>query len=131
MLNHRLAISVLLLAALVACDTLGIKKPETFLEGAAAAQVSITGLRQVALDNLNAGIITAKQARTAQSAANAGNEAIDVAMDAYVTVCQQPKAPAPAVVCDVPAASAKLDAAKAIISAARVILIQVTPKPKP
>lgn len=125
-------IYALVLAALVAaCTTLGVAPPKTFIESAAAAQITVTAVRQTALDLLNAGTINAKQAKTARAAADAGNQAIDLAMDVYVAACPSAglpvaaSAPAPAP-CSVPAASTKLDAAVAILTAAQSILVSYT-----
>lgn len=111
------------LALVVGCTTLGVPTPPDFLSGVAAAQISVTTLKQAALDALNAGSINAKQAEAVRTAGNSGNTAIDVAVDAYVAVCPAPAASAPAVACAAPAtATSKLAAAVALLTDAQALL---------
>jgi hypothetical protein len=77
----------LLTACLVACSTLGVAPPKTFLDRAAVAQLSVTALRGSALQLLEGGQIGTKDARSARSAADAGNQAIDVALVLFSASC--------------------------------------------
>jgi predicted kinase len=103
----RLA-AVLLIAAITACSALGVDSPQTFNEKAAAAQISVTATRSTALQLLNAGKITAADAKNVQAAADAGNAAIDLARQLEAT--------------DKTGAGAKLASAVAIITGVQAYL---------
>lgn len=113
--------SLALTLALGACAQLGVTAPQTFMQGAAAAQVSVTAVRQTALDLLNAGTISAAQAKTARTAADAGNSAIDIAVAAYSAVCPQATG-APPTSCTAPAAQTQLTTAVTLLTAAQTLL---------
>lgn len=72
---------------LSACAALGISTPKAFTDRVPAAQITVTGVRSAALGLLNAGAITARDARNAQATADAGNEAIDLALTFYAQAC--------------------------------------------
>lgn len=76
----RVPIISALLMILAACAALGVDTPKTFNERVAAAQISVTAARSSALQLLEAGKITAADARNVQAAADAGNMAIDLAI---------------------------------------------------
>lgn len=110
---------VALTIVLAACAQFGVPAPQGFMQKAAAAQVTVTALRQTATDSLNANLINVDQAKAARAVADGGNQAIDVALVAYQQVCPQPASGA---TCDSPAATAKLDAAIVVVSAAKTLL---------
>ena len=101
-------LAILLLAAITACSALGTDSPKTFNEQAAAAQITVTSTRSMALQLLEAGKITAADAKNAQAAADAGNVAIDIARQYAAT--------------DPTGASAKLTSAVAIVTAVQAYL---------
>jgi hypothetical protein len=120
-MSSRLVNNFALLAIglmIAGCAALGVQAPKAFTDRAAVAQITVTQIRQQATTLLNAGAITAKDARNAQSTADAGNEAIDLALQFYSASCPAPTAKP----CDVPTATAKLDAAIAVLTAAQVYL---------
>lgn len=110
---------------MVGCAALGIAAPTKFIDRAAAAQLTVTTARSGALTALNLGTISARDARNVQTSADAGNDAIDVAVAAYVAAC--PAAPAaasapPPPPCTSATADAKLAMATAILGAATTYL---------
>lgn len=107
---HRLKLflAAIAVAVLTACAAIGAPPPQTFNERVAAAQISVTALRSTALQLLEAGKITAADARNVQAAANAGNAAIDLAVQIDKT--------------DPATAGAKLTSAMAVIAAVQTYL---------
>lgn len=109
----------------VGCAQLGAPPPVTFIDKVAVAQLSVTTARKGALTALNLGTLSAKDARTVQTAADNGNEAIDVAVGMYFAACPMapPAASAPpAAPCTSTKADAKLAMATAILAAATAYL---------
>lgn len=104
----RIPIFSLIFILLSACSALGVDPPKTFNEKAAAAQISVTAARSSALQLLEAGKITAADARNVQAVADAGNAAIDLARQLEKS--------------DPNAAGAKLTYAVAIVSAVQTYL---------
>jgi len=104
----RTFLATLLLAAVAACAVLGTAPPQTFNEKAAAAQIAVTAARGTALQLLEAGKISAADAKNVQAAADAGNAAIDMARLLDNT--------------DPAAAGAKLTSAVAIVNAVQAYL---------
>lgn len=104
----RIPILSVLLLILSACAALGVDPPQTFNEKAAAAQISVTAARSSALQLLEAGKITAADARNVQAVADAGNAAIDLARQLEKS--------------DPTAAGAKLAYAVSIVSAVQTYL---------
>lgn len=121
---------VFVIAVLCGCASLGVPAPQGFMQSALAAQTTVTAVRQTALDLLNAGTITAAQAKTARAAADAGNSAIDLAVPAYLAVCPAPAASAPATSCTAPAAQTQLATAVTILTAAQTLLATYSTKGK-
>jgi ABC-type Fe3+-hydroxamate transport system substrate-binding protein len=77
--------ALLLLALVTACASMGIPTPETFNERAAAATVTVTGVRSATLDLLKTGRINAADAQNAQDQADIARKGIDVARSIYKT----------------------------------------------
>lgn len=98
----------LALCALSACASLGVDAPQTLNHRVAAAQISVTAVRSTALTLLNAGKITAADAKNVQASADAGNAAIDLVMQTVST--------------DPGGASKKLDSAIAILTGVQLYL---------
>lgn len=129
MKHLRLFAATISLAVLTACAALGIGTPKAFTDRVAAAQITVTGIRSAALQLLNTGAIGQRDAKNAQATADAGNEAIDLAMTFYNQACPIAMPPAgasappmPDPTCSSSAATAKLDAAIAVLTAAQVYL---------
>ena len=75
-----LFLMTLALTVLMGCAALGVDPPQTFNQRAAAAQISVTAVRSSALSLLDAGKISVGDAKNAQASADAGNAAIDLAL---------------------------------------------------
>lgn len=75
----RWAWTCVAMAALSACSTFGVPTPQGFNERVAAGLASVTAVRETALALLNAGQITAVDARNVQEQADSAREAIDIA----------------------------------------------------
>lgn len=101
-------IAALLIAAIGACAAIGADAPQSLHEKAAAAQITVTAARSTALRLLEAGKISAADAKNVQAAADAGNTAIDMALALGKS--------------DPAAASAKLASAVAIVQAVQTYL---------
>ena len=117
------------LGACAQMSSSGVVAPKSFLQSAAAAQISVTTVKSLALTLLNSGQITVDRAKKARDAANQGNAAIDAAVALYVTSCPPTPviASAPAAsVCASPVAETALERAIAILTAAQALL----PPPK-
>ena len=107
--NATLAGKTTILLTLPSVDTpVCAIETRKFNEKAAAAQISVTATRSTALQLLNAGKITAADAKNVQAAADAGNAAIDLARHLEAT--------------DKTGAGAKLASAVAIITGVQAYL---------
>lgn len=100
------------------CAQVGAPAPQSFLERAAVAQIAVTTIRTTATGLLNSGAINVADARNAQATANAGNEAIDLALGFYGAACP----PTITANCTSVTADAKLSAAVAILTATQSYL---------
>ena len=80
MKRFTLFLATLALALLTACAALGVDAPQTFNQRAAAAQIAVTSVRGSALSLLNAGKLSVADAKNVQVTADAGNAAIDLAL---------------------------------------------------
>jgi ABC-type Fe3+-hydroxamate transport system substrate-binding protein len=81
----RYAYLFALVLALQACASMGIPTPVTFNERAAAATVTVTGIRSATLDLLKTKRISAGDAQNAQDQADVARKGIDVARAVYKT----------------------------------------------
>lgn len=79
---------ILILAAisvLVGCATFGLPTPESFEERLASGYVTVTGVRNLAGTLLEAGKITAADARNIQNSADVGRQGLEVSELVYET----------------------------------------------
>jgi hypothetical protein len=72
-------------ALLIGCSTMGVPAPQTFNQRAAAAITSVTSVRQTATVLLQAGKLTAEDARNVQAQADNAMAAIAIARNVSTT----------------------------------------------
>jgi Tfp pilus assembly protein PilN len=75
-----IVVALIVVVAQVGCATLGVEAPKTFMQRAAAAQLTVTNARTSALDLLKAHKITPQQATKVQQDADFARSAIDEAV---------------------------------------------------
>ena len=83
---YGLPLALFLVSQILAgCASLGMQSPETFNQRAAAATITVTGIRATATDLLRAKSITADDAQNVQDQADVARKGIDVARTVYKT----------------------------------------------